>query len=130
MSEVQDTRSIPEVLSAVASDLANLVRKEGELVRTEVSEKISDAGKAATTMSVGAALLLGGFGCLMAALVLGLAEFMPPFWAALLVGVVAGLIGFTLVKGAANKVKAKGLAPERATRQIQKDAQLVKGQVQ
>lgn len=66
----------------------------------------------------------------MAALVLGLSEFMHPFWAALLVGVVAGLIGFTLVKGAANKVKAKGLAPERATRQIQKDAQLVKGQVQ
>jgi hypothetical protein len=130
MSEINDTRSIPEVLSAVASDLANLVRKEGELVRTEVSEKISDAGKAATTMSIGAALLLGGFGCLMAALVLGLSEFMHPFWAALLVGVVAGLIGFTLVKGAANKVKAKGLAPERATRQIQKDAQLVKGQVQ
>jgi drug/metabolite transporter (DMT)-like permease len=124
-----DTRSIPEVISAVTGDLANLVRKESELVRTEVSEKISEAAKAGTTMGIGTALLLGGFLCLMAALVLGLSEFMPPFWAALLVGVVAGLIGFSLVKGAAKKVKPASLAPDRAARQIQKDAQFMKEQV-
>jgi drug/metabolite transporter (DMT)-like permease len=113
----------------VTGDLANLVRKESELVRTEVSEKIADAARAGTTMSLGAALLLGGFLSLMAALVLGLSEFMPPFWAALLVGVVAGLIGFSLVKGAARKVKPAALAPDRATRQIQKDAHFMKEQV-
>lgn len=124
-----DTRSIPEIVSSVTSDLANLVRKESLLVRTEVSEKISDAAKAGATMSVGAALLLGGFLSLMAAVVLGLSEFMHPFWAALLVGVVAGLIGFTLVRGAAQKVKPSALAPDRAARQISKDAQFVKEQV-
>ena len=124
-----DTRSIPEIVSSVTSDLANLVRKESLLVRTEVSEKISDAAKAGATMSVGAALLLGGFLSLMAAVVLGLSEFMHPFWAALMVGVVAGLVGFTLVRGAAQKVKPSALAPDRATRQISKDAQFVKEQV-
>ncbi|HEY8572969.1 phage holin family protein [Phenylobacterium sp.] len=124
-----DARSIPEILSAVTSDLANLVRKESLLVRTEVSEKISDAAKAGATMSIGAALLLGGFLTLMAAVVIGLSKFMDPFWAALLVGVVAGLIGFTLVRGAAQKVKPAALTPDRVSRQISKDAQFVKEQV-
>jgi len=128
MSE-PDTRSIPDVLSAVATDLANLVRKESELVRTEVQEKIAEAGKAALSMSLGAALLLGGFLCLLAAVVLGLSHVMDPGWAALLVGMVAGLVGYTLTRRAAKMVQPSALAPDRAVRQIQKDAQLVKEQV-
>jgi len=128
MSE-PDTRSLPDVISAVANDLANLVRKESELVRTEVSEKIANAGKAAMAMSLGGALLLGGFLCLLAAVVLGLSHVMDPGWAALLVGVVAGLVGYTMVRGAAKKVQPSALTPDRAARQIQKDAQLVKEQV-
>jgi 2-methylcitrate dehydratase PrpD len=129
MSEA-DSRSIPEVISALTGDLANLVRKESELVRTEVKENIASAAKAGVTMSAGAALLLGGFLTLMAAVVLGLSKVMDPAWAALLVGVIAGLVGFTLVRGAAKKVQPSALAPDRAARQIQKDAQLIKEQVQ
>jgi hypothetical protein len=124
-----DTRTIPEVISAVAGDLANLVRKESELVRTELTEKISLAAKAGVSISIGAALLLGAFLCLLAAIVLALAHIMDPGWAALLVAIVAGLGGYTLVRGAAKSVQPAALAPDRATRQIQKDAQLVKEQV-
>jgi hypothetical protein len=45
--DANDPRSIPELFSTVTGDLANLVRKESELIRAEVSEKISQAGKAA-----------------------------------------------------------------------------------
>ncbi|CAN7619201.1 phage holin family protein [Phenylobacterium sp. LjRoot219] len=128
MSET-DSRSIPEIISAMTGDLATLVRKESELVRTEVSEKISEAARAGVSMSIGAALLLGGFLCLMAALVLALSHVMDPAWAALLVGVVAGLVGYTLLRGAAKKVQPSALAPDRAARQIRKDAQLMKEQV-
>ena len=129
MSELE-TRSIPEIISAVTGDLANLVRKESELVRTEVSEKISDAAKAGVSMSIGAALLLGAFLCLLAAVVIALSHVMDPAWAALLVGVVAGLIGYSLVRAAAKKVQPSALSPDRSARQLQKDAQLVKEQVQ
>jgi len=125
-----ETRSIPEIISAVTGDLANLVRKESELVRTEVSEKISDAAKAGVSMSIGAALLLGAFLCLLAAVVIALSHVMDPAWAALLVGVVAGLIGYSLVRAAAKKVQPSALSPDRSARQLQKDAQLVKEQVQ
>jgi hypothetical protein len=125
-----DARSIPEIISDVTGDLANLVRKESELVRTEMSEKIADAARAGVSMSLGAGLLLGSFLCLLAAAVIGLGHVMDVGWAALLVGVVVGLFGYTLVRGAAKKFQPSALAPDRTTRQIQKDAQLVKEQVQ
>jgi hypothetical protein len=125
----QESRSIPELISALTGDLATLVRKESELVRTEVSEKIGQVGKAASHMSVGAALLLGAFLVLLQALVIALSKIMDPLWASLLVGVGVGLLGFMLVKGAANKIKPAELTPDRSSRQLQKDAQMVKEQV-
>jgi hypothetical protein len=50
-------------------------------------------------------------------------------WAALIVAVVAGLVGYSLIKAAAKKVSPAELSPDRSTRQFQKDAQLVKEQV-
>jgi hypothetical protein len=127
--EPNDARSLPELISALTGDLANLVRKESELVRTEVSEKIAQTGKAASQMSIGAALLLGAFLVLLQALVIALSKVMDPLWASLVVGVGVGLVGFTLVKGGADKIKPAELAPDRTARQLQKDAQMVKEQV-
>jgi hypothetical protein len=124
-----DNRTIPQVISSVAGDLANLVRSEGELIRTELSEKISLAAKAGMSISAGAALLLGALLCLLAGLVLGLSHVMDPGWAAALVGVLAGLVGYLLLRAAAKTVQPSALAPERASRQLHKDAQLLKEQV-
>lgn len=124
-----DPRSIPELISTLTGDLANLVRKEGELVRTEVGEKIQQTAKAGQTLSIGAALLLGAFLVLLQALVIALSKFMDPLWASMLVGVVVGLIGYSLVKRAMQQVQPAQLAPDRSARQLQKDAQFVKEQV-
>lgn len=124
-----DPRSIPELISTLTGDLANLVRKEGELVRTEVSEKIHQTAKAGQTLSIGAALLLGAFLVLLQALVLALSKFMDPLWASILVGIVVGLVGYSLIKGALKQVQPAQLAPDRSARQLQKDAQFVKEQV-
>ena len=37
-------RTLPELVSTLTTDLATLVRKESELVRTEMGEKLSTAG--------------------------------------------------------------------------------------
>lgn len=127
--ETTDSRSIPELVSAVTGDLANLVRKEGELVRTEVSEKLHQAAKAGQGLSLGAALLLGAFLVLLQAAVLALSKVMDPLWASVVVGAVVGLAGYALVKSSINQVKPDRLAPDRSARQLNKDAQLVKEQV-
>jgi len=125
-----DPRSIPELVSALTGDLANLVRKESELVRTEVAEKLAQTAKAGQQIGIGGALLLGAFLVLLQALVLALSKVMDPLWASIVVGVAVGLIGFSVIKAAAKKITRAGLTPERSARQVQKDAQLVKEQVQ
>jgi xanthine/uracil permease len=127
--DTQDTRTLPELVSALTGDLANLVRKESELVRTEVSEKISQSGRAAGQASLGAALLLGGFLVLLQALVLALSKVMDPLWASLLVGAFVAVIGFVLVRGAIEKLKPAHMQPDRTARQLQKDAEMVREQV-
>ena len=127
--DAADPRSLPELLSSLTSDLANLVRKESELIRAEVTEKISAAAHAGQMIGIGAALLLGGFLVLLQALVLALSKFMDPLLASVIVGVAVAAAGYLLIKGAAAKVKPSALAPDRSARQLGKDAQLVKEQV-
>jgi hypothetical protein len=124
-----DPRSLAELVSALTSELANLVRKESELVRTEISEKVSQTGKAGVQLGIGAALLLGAALVLLQAIVLALSKVMDPLWASLLVGVVVGAIGYFLVRKAGAMMKPAAMAPDRSARQISKDAQMVKEQV-
>jgi hypothetical protein len=128
--ENHDPRSLPELVSALTSDLATLVRKESELVRTEFSEKLSQTIKAAGGIAVGGILLLGALLVLLQALVIALSKIMDPLWASLIVAVVVGVIGFVLVKAGMKVLQPSSLTPDRSARQLQKDAQLVKDQVQ
>jgi len=127
--DMNDTRSIPELISTLTGDLANLVRKEGELVRTEVTEKLHQTAKAGQGLALGGALLLGAYLVLLQAAVMALSRVMDPLWASLLVGAVVGISGYFLIKGAMRLLSPDRLTPDRAARQIQKDTQLVKEQM-
>jgi xanthine/uracil permease len=124
-----DPRSIPQLIGDLASDVSSLVRKEAELVRAEFSEKTTQLAKAGGEMAGGAICLLAALIVLLQALVLALSKVMDPAWAALLVGIVVALVGVSLLRLGAKTAAPKNLAPERTTRQIEKDAQLVKEQV-
>jgi xanthine/uracil permease len=126
-SMTPDPRSLPELVSQLTTDLATLVRKESELVRTEMSEKLNVAGKAAGEIVAGGVFVLAALGVLLAAVVAGLSEYMHPAFAALLVGVVVAAIGIFLIRAGLKMMTPENLKPDRSTRQLQKDAQLVKG---
>lgn len=122
-----DNRTLPELVSQLTTDLATLVRKESELVRTELGEKLSTAGKAAGEIAAGGILLLAALGVLLAALVTALSEYMHPAFAALLVGVVVAAVGALLVRTGLKMMKPENLTPDRSARQLRKDAELMKG---
>jgi hypothetical protein len=128
MSE-PDNRSIPELFSAAAADLAQLVKTESELIRAELSEKISAVAIAAGAMGAAAILILGGFLCFLAAAVIGLSYVMPAAWAALLVGIVSGLVGYTFFRAGAGKIEPKEITPELTVRELRKDAHAMKEQM-
>lgn len=122
-----EIRTLPELVSQLTTDLATLVRKESELVRTELGEKLQSAGKAAGEIAAGGILLLAALGVLLAALVQGLSEYMHPAFAALLVGVVVAAMGAFLVRTGLKLLTPGNLTPDRSARQLRKDAQLMKG---
>ena len=118
---------IGDLLGQLGSDLAGLVRKESELIRAELSEKVSAAGKAVGDIAAGGLLLVAALLVLLQALVLALSKVMDPLWASLLVGVGVAAVGFLLVRIGMKALSLDGLKPDRTARQLRKDAELIKG---
>jgi hypothetical protein len=124
-------RSIPEIFTDVVDQFTTLLRKEGELARTELSEKI-------TQVAVGLGLIVGGSVLLTPALVILLqaavsalitANIIKEPWAPLIVGGVVFVIGIILLLVGMSRLKAEALIPNKTIRQIQSDVRVAKGQV-
>jgi hypothetical protein len=122
-----DPRTLPELVSQLTTDLATLVRQESALIRTEMTEKMQAAGKATGEVAAGGLLLAAALLVLLQALVIALSKIMDPVWASLIVGVAVAAVGAFLVRTGSKAMKPQNLTPDRAVRQLRKDAELVKG---
>lgn len=118
---------IGDLLGQLGTDLAGLVRKESELIRTELAEKVSAAAKAVGDIAAGGLLLVAALLVLLQALVLALSKVMDPIWASLLVGLSVAAVGYLLVRAGMKAISLDGLKPDRTARQLRKDAELIKG---
>jgi len=123
----REARGLTDLIAQLGGDLADLVRKETELVRTELAEKLNAAGKAVGDIAAGGLLLIAALLVLLQALVLALSKFMDPIWAALIVGLGVAAVGYLLVRAGMKAISLDGLKPGRSARQLKKDAQLMKG---
>lgn len=124
-----ENRSLPQLLGDLSSDITGLLRKESELVRAEVSEKLAQLVKASGEMAAGAICLMAALLILLQAVVIALAKVIGAGWASLIVGLVLAVLGFILVRAGAKSAAPQRLTPERSLRQVEKDAQLAKEQV-
>jgi len=128
MSEVvSDTRTLPQLLSNLVRELTTLVTRETQLLRTEVSEKISQVEAGVGSLLAGAICLLVALNVLAGALVIALAHWLGAGWSALAVGVVLAIIGAVLVK--TGTAAMHHLKPERSMRQMSQDVRIMKEQV-
>lgn len=128
-----EERSLGTLLSNLAREITDLVRKEGELARAEASEKINQVQTALGSIAIGAAVLFAGLLVLLDAVVYGVSELLPPdlapWLSAVIVGAVVIIIGYSMLKGGRNKLQANSLAPRRTAESLRKDQELVKEQV-
>jgi hypothetical protein len=120
-------RGLTDLIAQLGGDLAGLVRKESELIRAEVSDKLTAAGKAVADIAAGGLLLIAALLVLLQALVLALSKVMDPIWAALLVGLGVAAVGYLLVRAGMKAISLSALKPDRTARQLKKDAELMKG---
>jgi hypothetical protein len=123
-------RSVPELISDLTSEIAILFRKEGQLLRSEISDKVAQIQSGVIELVAAAVCMLVALIILLQAVVIGLTNLgLGAGWSALIVGGVVAIIGAILVVRGMKNVKPKNLTPERTATQLSRDAEFVKEQV-
>jgi Putative Actinobacterial Holin-X, holin superfamily III len=123
-------RSLPSIVTDIVNQLASLVRKEAQLARVEMSEKITQVAVGLGLIVVGAVLLIPALVILLQAGVAGLVEAgMKEPWAALFVGGAVLLIGIILALIGTSRLKADRLLPDKTIHQVQRDISVARNQV-
>src|SRR5262245_24169412 len=118
-------RSIPQIVGDVFGQAGALLKKEGQLAKAELSEKLGEAGVGVALLAGGAVLAVPALVILLQAVVAALvaAEFSPAI-AALIVGAFALAVAAGLVMFGLSRLKVERLTPKRTLRQLQKDVDL------
>jgi hypothetical protein len=130
MAQTTYARSIPDIISDVLTQLTRLLRKEGQLARAEVSEKIGGVATGLALLVWGAVLLIPALVILLEVAVARLTEagIVAP-WSSLLVGGVVLAIGLILFFAGMGRLTARRLMPTRTIEQLQQDATVAKNQM-
>lgn len=124
---VDSERSTKSLLRELMHEVPELFTKEVALARAEMRENLEQTRRGATEVSTGGVVLAGGYIVLLLAAVYALSEVMEPWLAALLVGGVAALIGYSMVKAGMRHFSARDLKPDRTIDSVHKDADAIRG---
>jgi uncharacterized membrane protein SpoIIM required for sporulation len=128
MEQQRDERSLGELFADLARETSNLVRQEVRLARTEMTEKVTQVGRDGGTIGMGGAIAYAGFLAIVAALILGLGQFLPLWLSALIVGLVVGGIGYAVLQSGLSALKRANLTPHETIETLKEDAEWVKDQ--
>jgi uncharacterized membrane protein YqjE len=119
--------STGELLKRLSEQTTELIRKEIELAKAELSQKGKAAGAGAGLLGGAAVLGLLAAGTLTAFIVLLLSQAMDPWVAALIVTVIYALVAGALALAGRERVRA-GMppAPEQTVESVKEDVQWAK----
>jgi Putative Actinobacterial Holin-X, holin superfamily III len=122
-------RSLGELFGALTTQLGQLVHKEVELARTEMTANVVRTGRNATLIGVGGAVAYGGFLVVLAAAVGVLMALGLDLWlAALIVGLVVIGVGYALIQRGRSQLQSASIAPSRTIETLKDDAEWAKDQ--
>ena len=115
-------RSIPELFSDAVGQLAKLIGNEFELARAELSDKASQAGRAAAMIGAGAVILIPALVILLFAISSALlrAGLSDPI-AYLITGVGAVVVSAILIGVGLSRLSGDALKPAVTIEQVQRD---------
>jgi len=128
MTERKEDKSLGELFAELTRETSTLVRKEVELAKTELTQKASRLGRDAGIIGAGGAIAYAGLLVLLAALVLGLGEFMPLWLSALIVGLVVVVGGYFLIQKGMQGIKRADLTPRQTIETLKEDTEWAKEQ--
>jgi hypothetical protein len=117
-----NSRSIPELFSDAVGQLAKLVSNEFDLARAELSEKLSQVGRATAMIGAGAVILMPALVLLLFAVSATLIRggFSEPI-AYLLTGAGAALVSGALIATGIKRLSGDALKPSVTLDQVRRD---------
>jgi len=119
-------RSLSTLLSDLAGETVELIRQELTLFKAELLEKLSRAGVGAAALAAAALIAFSGWLFLLLAATYALAIVVPPWAAALIVGVLVLAIAGVLALIGRSRMRADALTPERTLRALREDQAWIK----
>lgn len=128
-ASTNSNKSLGELFSDLSGDLSNLMRKEVQLAKTEMSENISRTVKNAILLVVAAVFVVFALFALIVAAIYGLSTVVAPWLAALIVAGALLVIAGALAMIGLNALKKASLAPKETVRTLQEDVQWAKQQI-
>ena len=121
--------ALPQVVSEVVSDLADLFQKEMQLARAELAAKLSTKMQGGVWMSAAGLTALIAVLLILQAIVFGIASFgIALHWSCLIVAAGLGVIAAAAYFKGRSDLKAE-LTPTRTIRQIRRDISTTKEQL-
>ena len=126
MQEIKNNRSLGDLFSELTLEVRTLFRKEMELLKSEMSDKMVEIVKDAVAIGVGGVLLFVGFLTIVAAIVFGVAVFIPLWFSALIVGMFFISIGLVFVQKGRKNLTHMKMAPEKSTETFKETVQWAK----
>jgi putative superfamily III holin-X len=120
-------RSLFSLIADVPTLLADLVRNEIELLKQEITAKIKHAGIGLGLLAGAGAFAFFTIGVLTAAAILGLAEVIPAWAAALIIGGGLLLITLILLLIGVGQLKRATPTPTETITSVKKDVNAIKG---
>ncbi len=126
---VKDERGLGDLFSELAGETSLLVRQEVALAQIELTEKATRVGKNVGFLVVGGAVGYAALLAILAAVIIGLSNFVPAWISALIVGVIVAIVAYLLITSALAALKKTDLTPHQTVESIKEDAQWIKNQV-
>jgi hypothetical protein len=127
MDEVRDTRSLGHIVGDIARDAQNLVRGELALARAELDQKFDQALMGLVRVFGGMFVAFAGLVVLLLAAAAALTRVIPVWAALLVVGLIVAIIGAIFTRSGIASLSVGTLAPRRTARNVQADAEVLKG---
>jgi hypothetical protein len=118
-----------ELFAELASDTGTLIRQEVALAKIELTQKFSNTGKEIGRLAAGGAIAYGAFLAIMAAGIGLLTQVLPWWGAALVVGILVGIVGGFLVANALSALRKTDVMPHKTVDTLKEDAQWARNQM-
>jgi putative copper export protein len=127
-ASTETDRPFSQILQDIVANLQEIIRLEVRLAKAELREDARRGVSAFSIAVVGAVLGMYAVGLLLLALVYGLSNVVPAWLAALLVGVVVGVVAAVFLGVGARRVRRLDLKPERTIQSVKENVKWAKDQ--